>query len=173
MPVDRGFADTGATRDGFSGEFQNLRSDAFIWKTNQPGPRANRPVAFHDLLGLHRIKHFAAVFGDRCARVRHVGHELFHVMDDDLSDQILCHSFYVSSQEELVLCGGRRKMSSLYAPSEDRTVVCVPIASQDRPTAFDKNCTKGAVARSLRSTRPRKSSPITSLSVSEVLMAKS
>ena len=30
-----------------------------------------------------------------------------------------------------------------------RAVVCVPIASQDRPTAFDKNCTKGAVPRSL------------------------
>src|SRR5215472_1120224 len=77
----------------------------FIWKTNQRRARAKRPVAFHDLLGLHHIKHFAAVFGDRCARVRHVGHELFHVMDDDLSDQIRCHSFYVSSQEELVLCG--------------------------------------------------------------------
>src|SRR5262252_7729934 len=45
----------------------------FIWKTNQRRPRANRPVAFHDLLGLHHIEHFAAVFGDRCARVRHVG----------------------------------------------------------------------------------------------------
>src|SRR5215471_6619696 len=77
----------------------------FIWKTNQRSTRAKRPVAFHDLLGLHHIKHFAPVFGDRCARVRHVGHELFHVMDDDLSDQIRCHSFYVSSQEELVLCG--------------------------------------------------------------------
>jgi hypothetical protein len=56
----------------------------FIWKTNRRRLRANRPVAFHDLLGLHHIKHFAAVFGDRCARVRDVGHELFHVMDDDV-----------------------------------------------------------------------------------------
>src|SRR5262249_52609244 len=90
----------------------------FIWKTNQRRTRAKRPVAFHDLLGLHHIKHFAALFGDRCARVRHVGHELFHVMDNDLSDQIRCHSFYVSSQEELVWCGWSPK---------DVVIVCAKI----------------------------------------------
>jgi hypothetical protein len=112
----------------------------FIWKTNQRRPRANGPVAFHDLLGLHHIKHFAAVFGDRCTCVRHVGHELFHVMDDDLSDQIRCHRCYVSSQEELVLWEGSPK---------GIVILNVLIAFQRRLTAFDKKWTKGAVARSL------------------------
>jgi hypothetical protein len=35
------------------------------------------------------------------ALVLAIGHELFHVMDDDLSYQIRCHSFYASSQQEL------------------------------------------------------------------------
>src|SRR5215472_15214699 len=88
----------------------------FIWKANQRRTRAKRPVAFHDLLGLHNNKHFAAVFDDRCACARHVEHELFHVMDDDLSDQIRCHSSYVSSRNSWYCVDGRRKMSKLYAP---------------------------------------------------------
>jgi len=89
----------------FSGEFQNLRSDASSGKRTSAVRAPTGQLPSMTLLGLHHIKHFAAVFGDRCARVRHVGHERFHVMDDDLSDQIRCHSFYVSSKEELVLCG--------------------------------------------------------------------
>src|SRR5215467_6497053 len=91
----------------------------FIWKTNQRRTRAERPVAFHDLLGLDHIKHFAAVLGDRCAGARDVGHELFHVMDDDLSDQIRCHSFMSPHRKSWYCVDGRRKMPSLYAPSED------------------------------------------------------
>jgi len=57
--------------------------------------------------GLFALRYCASGLAqpDRCACARHVGHELFHVMDDDLSYQIRCHSFYASSQQELVLCG--------------------------------------------------------------------
>src|SRR6516164_6546610 len=95
-------------RNSFIGVLQRVPESAErrgIWKTNQRRTRASRPVAFQDLLGLHNIEHFAAVFGDRCACARHVGHELFHVMDDELPYQIRRHSFYASSQQELVLCG--------------------------------------------------------------------
>src|SRR5262245_50184653 len=89
----------------FPGEFQNLRSDASSGKRTSAVRAPTGQLPSMTSLASNHIKHFAAVFGDHCARVRHVGQELLHVMDDDLSDQIRCHRFYVSSQEELILCG--------------------------------------------------------------------
>lgn len=76
----------------FSGEFQNLRSDASSGKRTSAVRAPTGQLPSMTSLA-HHIKHFAAVFGDRCARVRHLRHEHFRVTDDDLSDQIRCHSF--------------------------------------------------------------------------------